>query len=154
MAYHGVNCQRAHWRAGHRKQCQPIETRSLDWAAEAAAAWAGLAAWEQAGEGQELAAALQRLHVAQMEALVQQREAMGLPAYIGGTSEDACVPDERAGRRACAAGAPAGGAGAGSRARRAPAHVTDGQWPRPHPAGAWMAHGRNVPMTPGSCPMQ
>lgn len=49
VAYHGKECQRVHWRAGHRHQCQPVDSGGLDWAAELQKAEAGLAAGEQDG---------------------------------------------------------------------------------------------------------
>lgn len=158
MAYHGKDCQRAHWRAGHRGQCQPVETGSLDWPAEAAAAAVGLAAWEQAGEGGGLPAH-ERLQMAQMQALVEQRQAAGLPGDIL--------------TLVGAAGPSAAGAPRGARARPAPAPgampamshaqlmsllVNGAAAVTPEQSAAWRDSppGRdpNAPVSPDSCRTQ
>lgn len=69
VAYHNRECQRVHWRAGHRHQCQDVESGGLDWAAELEKAEAGLAAWEQGGG--DGATNEQRLVMAQLGALAE-----------------------------------------------------------------------------------
>lgn len=67
VSYHNAACQRSHWTA-HRKQCQDVEAGGLDWAAEAAAAEAGLVAWEQGGQGRTAEERSQRLGIDQLRA--------------------------------------------------------------------------------------
>ncbi|PRW56072.1 ankyrin PH and SEC7 domain containing secG-like [Chlorella sorokiniana] len=79
VGYHDRDCQKKHWHAGHRQQCQDVSAGGLDWAAEAAAAEAGLVAWEE--EGWELTPELRsrRLGLEQLRAVIEHREAEGLP---------------------------------------------------------------------------
>lgn len=46
VCYHDADCQRRHWKGGHRRQCQLVEVpfQGLEWGAELAKAEAGLAA--------------------------------------------------------------------------------------------------------------
>jgi len=67
VSYHNAACQRLHWTA-HRKQCQDVEAGGLDWAAEAAAAEAGLVACEQGGQGRTAEERSQRLGIDQLRA--------------------------------------------------------------------------------------
>lgn len=77
--YHDAACQKKHWHAGHKHQCQDVSSGGLDWAAEAAAAEAGLAAWEE--EGRELTPEQRsrRLGAEQLRAVIEQRGAAGEP---------------------------------------------------------------------------
>lgn len=59
VVYHDAACQKKHWHAGHKQQCQDVSSGGLDWAAEAAAAQAGLAAWEEEEPGAHARAAQQ-----------------------------------------------------------------------------------------------
>ena len=66
-----------------RKQCQDVEAGGLDWATEAAAAKAGLEAWEQGRQGETAEERRQRLGIDQLRAGME-REAAGEQLCMGG----------------------------------------------------------------------
>lgn len=83
VTYHDQTCQRKHWHAGHRQQCQDVSCGGLDWAAEAAAAEAGLAAWEEGEQALTPEQRRARLGLEQLRAVIEHREGAGLPLRNG-----------------------------------------------------------------------